>query len=105
MVNTRRDFHGPLAGSGPDLLVGYSRGYRSSWDSPLGKYPPELFVDNRQPWSGDHSVDYRLVPGVLISNRPITLEQPALYDLTVAILDEYGVPKPEQMIGRDCLGD
>ena len=50
-------------------------------------------------------MDYRLVPGVLITNRPITLDAPALYDLTVAILDEYGVEKPEEMIGQDCLGD
>ena len=105
VVNSRRDLHGPLAGSGPDLIVGYNWGYRSSWKSPLGEFPKQVFEDNTQPWSGDHSVDYRHVPGVLISNRPITLEQPALYDLTVAILDEYGVPKPEEMIGEDCLGD
>ena len=37
-------------------------------------------------------MDYRLVPGVLVSNRKITLEDPALYDLTVAVLDEYGIP-------------
>jgi predicted AlkP superfamily phosphohydrolase/phosphomutase len=105
VVNTRRDFHGPLVDSGPDLLVGYSWGYRSSWSSPLGEYPQEIFVDNEDAWSGDHSMDYRLVPGVLISNRPITLDEPALYDLTVAVLDEYGVEKPPEMIGRDCLGD
>jgi len=105
VVNTRRDFHGPLAGDGPDLLVGYNWGYRSSWKSPLGEFPEDIFVDNDEAWSGDHSMDYRLVPGVLISNRPITLETPALYDLTVGVLDEFGVAKPEEMIGQDCLGD
>ena len=50
-------------------------------------------------------MDHRLVPGVLLTNRNITLEEPALYDLTVAILDEYGIPKTEEMIGEDCLGD
>ena len=49
-------------------------------------------------------MDYRLVPGVLVSNRKITLEDPALYDLTVAVLDEYGIPKLPEMIGQDCLG-
>jgi len=105
IVQTQRDFHGEHKGDGPDIIVGYGEGYRSSWESPLGKFPRELFVDNTKAWSGDHSVDYRLVPGTLISNRKITLDEPALYDLTVAILDEYGVPKPEQMIGRDCLGE
>lgn len=105
VVQPRRDFHGEHAADGPDLIVGYNRGYRSSWQSPLGKFPREVFVDNKEPWSGDHAIDYRLVPGVLISNRRITLERPALYDLTVSILDEYGIPKPPQMIGRDCLGE
>lgn len=104
VVNTRRDFRGPHAGDGPELIVGYSRGYRSSWSSPLGEFKEPVFSDNDEPWSGDHAMDHRQVPGVLIANRPITLEAPALTDLTVAILDEYGVPKPPEMIGSDCLG-
>jgi predicted AlkP superfamily phosphohydrolase/phosphomutase len=105
VVNTRRDFHGPFVEEGPDLIVGYDWGYRSSWASPLGEFPREIFLDNRDAWSGDHSMDYRHVPGVLITNKKITLDQPALHDLTVGVLDEYGVEKPEQMIGSDCLGD
>ena len=54
-------------------------------------------------WSGDHSIDYRLVPGVLLSNRPIALEDPALYDLTIAVLDEFGVAPVPEMIGEDAL--
>jgi predicted AlkP superfamily phosphohydrolase/phosphomutase len=104
VVQPRRDFKGAYASSGPDIIVGYNRGYRTSWLSPLGEFPRGVFVDNREPWSGDHCMDYRLVRGVLISNRKITLADPALYDLTVAVLDEYGVPKPPEMIGRDCLG-
>jgi len=104
VVQTKRDFKGGHADSGPDIIVGYNRGYRTSWASPLGEFPRGVFIDNRQAWSGDHAIDYRLVPGVLISNRKITLADPALYDLTVAVLDEYGVQKPPEMIGRDCLG-
>jgi predicted AlkP superfamily phosphohydrolase/phosphomutase len=104
VVRPRRDFHGERADDGPDLLVGYGWGYRSSWDSPLGAAPSGVFADNREPWSGDHAMDARLVPGTLITNRRITLERPALYDLTVAILDEFGIAPPAQMIGKDCLG-
>jgi len=104
VIQSRRDFHGEYADKGPDIVVGYNWGYRSSWKSPLGEFPKQVFSDNDQAWSGDHSVDYRLVPGVLIANRPITLDDPALYDLTVAVLDEYGVEKTDEMIGRDCLG-
>jgi predicted AlkP superfamily phosphohydrolase/phosphomutase len=100
---THRDLKGTNVDSGPDLIIGYNRGYRSSWKSPLGEFPREVFLDNRDPWSGDHSIDYRLVPGILLSNRKISLEKPALYDLTVGVLDEYGVRKLPAMIGKDCL--
>jgi len=56
-------------------------------------------------WSGDHCIDHREVPGVLIANRRITLEKPALYDLTAAVLGEYGLEPLPDMIGRDCLGE
>ena len=100
---TRRDLKGDHGQHGPDLIVGYSHGYRTSWKSPLGEFPREIFVDNLDAWSGDHSMDYREVPGVLLSNRKIKLPDPALYDLTVAVLDEYGVEKLPEMIGQDCL--
>jgi hypothetical protein len=48
-------------------------------------------------------MDYRLVPGVLVTNQRITLERPALYDLTVAVLDEFGVPPLGEMVGKDAL--
>ena len=104
VVQSSRDFHGPQLNAGPDIIVGYNWGYRTSWKSPLGEFPMEIFADNDDAWSGDHSIDYRLVPGVLISNRKITLSQPALYDLTVAVLDEYGLSRAPGMIGQDCLG-
>ena len=103
VIRTRRQFSGALADSGPDLVIGYARGYRSSWENPLGDFPSGIFVANQDAWSGDHGNDAGLVPGVLMSNRKITLPHPALFDLTVAVLDEYGIEKPVAMIGRDCL--
>ena len=103
VTRTRRDFSGPYLDVGPDIIVGYGRGYRSSWESPLGEFTREIFTDNMEAWSGDHLIDRRLVPGVLITNRKITLEEPALYDLTVAVLDEYGIAPTPEMIGEDCL--
>jgi predicted AlkP superfamily phosphohydrolase/phosphomutase len=99
------DFHGSHPDVQPDLIVGYAWGYRTSWKSPLGGFPRPVIVDNDDVWSGDHSIDPRLVPGVLMANRPITLDAPALYDLPVAILDAYDIPAPDPMIGRDCIAD
>ena len=105
VVQTQRDLRGPHLARGPDIIVGYNWGYRSSWKSPLGEFPRGVFADNDEAWSGDHHVDYRHVPGVLLTNRKITLAEPHLYDLTVAILDEYGIPKLQEMLGEDCLGE
>jgi len=98
-----RDFHGPEKDKGPDILVGYSRGYRSSSDSPLGMFPKAIFVDNHSPWSGDHCIDYRLVPGILVTNRRITSQTPTLADLTVSLLHEYGISSPAGLIGKNVL--
>ncbi len=103
VYRTRQQLHGPYIDRAPDIVVGYGWGYRSSWQNPLGEFPRQVFVDNIDPWSGDHSMDYRLVPGVLVTNRRITLERPALYDLTVAVLDEFGVAPLPEMVGKDSL--
>lgn len=103
VLRTGRDYEGADLEKAPDMIVGYSSGYRSSWKSPLGEFPREMFLDNLDPWSGDHSIDFHEVPGVLVTNRKISLESPSLYDLTVAVLDEFGVPKPPRMSGQDCL--
>ncbi len=104
VTRTHRDFHGPCTELGPDLVIGYNRGYRCSWESPLGQFPLELFPVNEDPWSGDHCMDHRVIPGVLLTNRKITLETPALYDLTVAVLAEFGLEPLPEMIGKNCLG-
>jgi len=98
-------FTGLHASEGPDIVVGYDRGFRSSWENPLGEFPPEVFVDNDDPWGADHAIDRRLVPGVLLTNRRITKEAPALHDLTVAVLDEFGVAPLPDMIGEDTLAN
>ncbi len=103
VYRTRDRYDGPHLDLGPDLIVGYARGYRSSWESPLGEFPADVFVDNDDPWSGDHQNDHRLVPGVLLTNRRITFDSPSLADLTVAVLDEFGVAPLPDMIGRDTI--
>ena len=54
----------------PDLLVGFRRGYRASWQTALGAVPREVLEDNTQAWIGDHCMASDQVPGVLFSNRP-----------------------------------
>jgi predicted AlkP superfamily phosphohydrolase/phosphomutase len=96
-------YQGPYSHSGPDLLVGYNRGYRAGWKTILGGFPPEVLEDNLNPWSGDHCMDYTLVPGVLLSNREITAETPALTDIAPTILAEFGIAKSRDMIGQSVF--
>ena len=96
-------YQGPYARSGPDALVGYNRGYRSGWKTILGAFPAEELEDNMNPWSGDHCMDYTLVPGVLLSNRKIEAQTPALTDLAPTVLAEFGIPKTKEMIGHSVF--
>ena len=107
-VITRVDFaadayQGPYAHDGPDALVGYNRGYRAGWKTILGAFPPDILEDNTNPWSGDHCMDYTLVPGVLLSNRDIAAATPALTDIAPTILAEFGIAKPKDMMGQSVF--
>ena len=96
-------YSGPYTGSAPDLLIGYNRGYRAGWGTVLGAVPAEVFEDNLDPWSGDHCIDYKQVPGVLLSNKTIVLDSAALTDIAPTLLGLYGIEQPPQMKGKPVL--
>lgn len=96
-------YSGEYLEEAPDMIIGYNTGYRASWETAIGKIPRALFSDNDQKWTGDHCVDSIHVPGILMSNRKITAERPALYDLPVTILNEFGIDKNPDMIGRNVF--
>ncbi len=70
-------YRGPYKDNAPDLIVGYRRGYRVSWEAAIGKTTDAVFHPNTKAWSGDHCVDPSLVPGILFCNRPIADREPA----------------------------
>ena len=97
---TRQLHSGPYADAAPDLLIGYHRGFRHSWDCATGSVSREVFSDNTKSWSGDHCVDPRLVPGVFWCNRQIAAEDPELVDMAPTMLDLFGVDIPPYMQGK-----
>jgi predicted AlkP superfamily phosphohydrolase/phosphomutase len=96
-------YKGPYRENGPDLIVGYQRGYRVSWETAIGRTTQDIFHSNTKAWSGDHCVDVSLVPGILFSNRPIESENPRLIDIGPTVLSQFGVPVPEYMDGRPLV--
>ena len=96
-------YQGPYARAGPDALVGYNRGYRAGWKTILGAFPAEVLEDNTNPWSGDHCIDFTKVPGVLLSNRKIEAQAPALTDIAPTILSEFGIAKTRDMMGQSVF--
>lgn len=95
-------YTGPYKDQAPDLIVGYSEGWRASWDCVQGIANDVIFDDNTKAWSGDHCIDPRLVPGVLIANRDLKKRRnlrASITDLAPTLLEMFGVPPPKHMDG------
>ncbi|MEJ2338811.1 MAG: alkaline phosphatase family protein, partial [Gemmatimonadales bacterium] len=93
-------YSGPYLKNGPDVLIGYNVGYRISWDGATGVVEGPIFTDNVKPWSGDHGIDPRLVPGVFFSDRSIGCDDPALIDVAPSALWLFGIQPPSYMDGK-----
>jgi predicted AlkP superfamily phosphohydrolase/phosphomutase len=102
-VYTRDELYkGPYFDEAPDMVVGFERGYRVSWQTSLGGIPPEIIEPNERRWSADHcSVDPDLVPGVLFSSRPLDAASPHITDIAPSVLKRLGIVPPASMDGRD----
>ncbi len=103
VYDVKNDFTGPYRDEGPDLIVGFSEGYRVSWDCAKGTIAGHVFEDNTKSWSGDHCIDPVLVPGVLYSNWKLSEQDPRLMDLGPTVLDVFGVDIPGYMVGKSVL--
>ena len=97
-------YSGNQTKNAPDLILGYNRNYRSSWDTILGKYPRQECINNDDKWSGDHCMDNIFLPGVFLCSKKFANRQPSLYDLTPSILKQFGIKKPKNMIGKSIWG-
>ncbi len=96
-------YRGSALAAAPDIVLGFNRGYRASWRTILGAYEKDVVADNDDKWSGDHCMDVNGLSGVLLSNKQITSDSPALIDLAPTILAEYGVEAPPGTEGKVIL--
>lgn len=68
----------------PDLVIGYQRNYRASWQTALGVTGEDLVHDNTNKWSGDHCIAADEVPGIILLSRvlddiPLSIDEIARY--------------------------
>lgn len=89
-----------ISRSAPDMIVGYARGYRASWQTAIGATPEDVLEDNTDAWIADHCINAADVPGVLFSNRKIRASDPGLKDVTVSILNLFGNKPGAGMTGK-----
>jgi predicted AlkP superfamily phosphohydrolase/phosphomutase len=93
-------YQGDQVEIGPDLVVGFARGYRCSDESALGDFSNEIISPNLSKWTGDHCMATDEVPGILVANRPLLVSDPALTDFAATVLHLYGVERPKSIGGR-----
>jgi predicted AlkP superfamily phosphohydrolase/phosphomutase len=96
-------YKGPYVPDAPDLVVGFSPGYRVAWETVTGGFGESVISENTRPWSGDHNMNPPEVPGMFFCNRTIDLERPHITDIAPTVLDLFGVPVPAHMDGKPIL--
>lgn len=103
VYDRKTSYHGPYVGDAPDLIVGFTPGYRVAWETVTGGFGESVVSDNERPWGGDHNMNPPQVPGMLFCNRPIDTDSPDITDIAPTVLDLFGVPIPGYMDGRPIM--
>jgi len=100
-----RCYHGTATDLAPDLIVGYSRNYRASWETCTGGILDDVFSDNKNAWAADHCADALEVPGIFFCNKPMRDgdTKPWLVDMAPSILAQYDLTTPTSMTGKNVL--
>ncbi len=103
--DTKTIYSGPQLKVAPDIIIGYAQGYRISDDSVLGKFPLKIIGDRTDKWSSDHCMHPAVVPGVLLCNREIKKNSPALWDLAPSIMERFGFSPHPLMDGKSIFSN
>jgi predicted AlkP superfamily phosphohydrolase/phosphomutase len=96
-------YQGRHVDDAPDMVVGFRRGYGASDDSALGTLTRPIIQDRAEAWSGNHLMETSAVPGILLVNRTIQVDDPELKDIAPTILDLFDIEPTPEMTGRPLL--
>jgi predicted AlkP superfamily phosphohydrolase/phosphomutase len=87
---------------GPDIMIGYYPGYRTSWQTAIGGLTKDVIFDNDKHWKADHLIDPSFVPGIFFANFKINKE-PSQKDVAPTILALLGAEIPAEMDGEKLV--
>lgn len=73
-VYSKKELGVPKEADAPDLIVGYHKGFRASWETAVGATPEEIIKKRTQKWGADHLFDASEVPGVIFANQGLKLK-------------------------------
>ncbi len=96
-------YSGNQVPDGPDIMIGYNPGYRTSWQTAIGGLTKEVIFDNDKHWKADHLIDASFVPGILFANFKITKEKPEQKDIAPTVLELISATVPESMDGKKLI--
>ena len=102
--DTAAIYTGPIWRTRPTWSSATTPATGSRGTAPRASWPGTVFDDNIKPWSGDHCVDPRLVPGVFFCNRAVEPQEPALIDIAPTALRLFGIEPPAHMDGKPIAG-
>lgn len=94
-------YKGPYTQNAPDVVVGYSIGYKVAWESAVNFVGGDIFADNKKMWTGDHCFTSDQVPGIFYSNKKIKINDPTLADISPTVLLAFGITPPSFIDGRN----
>jgi len=94
-------YRGPYTQNAPDVVVGYSIGYKVAWESAVNFVGGDIFADNKKMWTGDHCFTSDQVPGIFYSNKKIKITDPTLADISPTVLSAFGITIPSFIDGRN----
>lgn len=99
-------FHGNFSALGPDILVGYTPGFRASAETGLGAWGIESLETNHDHWEADHCFDAVGVPGVIFSSSSLSdYPHPSYTDVPAIAInaapDAHGAAPPPRLEAED----
>lgn len=88
----------------PDIQIGFNAGWGNSDASSTGMIPSSVYADNMGgSFNGNHLMAPEVVAGILMTNGVVRPGEHALEDLTVDILEKYGIKPIEGQNGHPVI--